>query len=46
MEVSYTLVRLLQEFEDIDARDPEPRLEKIGLSNTNGNGAKVSLRSA
>ena len=46
MEVSYTLVRLLQEFKDIESRDPEPWLEKIGVLYTNGNGAKVSLTSA
>ena len=46
MEVSYTLVRLLQEFSSIECRDPEPWLEQIGISATNGNGAKVCLTPA
>ena len=46
MEVSYTLVRLLQEFSGIESRDPDPWLEQIGISATNGNGAKVSLTPA
>ena len=43
MEVSYTLIRLLQEFKDIESRDAELWLERIGVTYTNGNGAKVSL---
>lgn len=43
MEVSYTLIGLLREFRDIQCRDSEPWLEKIGVSYTNGNGAKVAF---
>lgn len=46
VEVSYTLVRLLQEFSGIESREPDLWLEQIGISSTNGNGAKVCLTPA
>lgn len=46
MEVSYTLVRLLQEFSGIESRDPEPWSEQLGIAYTNANGAKLSLKPA
>ena len=46
MEVSYTLVRLLQEFSSIESRDPEPWSEQLGIAYTNANGAKLSLKPA
>lgn len=46
VEVSYTLVRLLQEFSGIESREPNPWLEQVGISSTNGNGAKVCLTPA
>lgn len=45
-EVSYTLVRLLQEFSSIKSGDPDPWVESIGIASTNGNGAKVCLTPA
>ncbi len=39
-EVSYTLIRCLP---GITSRDPRPWLEVIGLSLSNGNGAKVAF---
>ena len=45
-EVSYTLVRLLQEFSSIESGDPDPWVEHIGIASTNGNGAKVCLTPA
>ena len=46
MEVSYTLIRLLQVFPTIKSRDPNPWLERIGISLSNGNGAKVAFEAA
>ncbi|KAL8670018.1 MAG: hypothetical protein Q9168_005419 [Polycauliona sp. 1 TL-2023] len=42
-EVSYTLIRFLQAFPTIVSRDPRPWLEVLGISLTNGNGAKVAF---
>lgn len=42
-EVSYTLIRFLQVFPNIVSRDPRPWLEVIGISLSNGNGAKVAF---
>ncbi len=46
MEVSYTLVRLLQEFSSIESRDPEPWSEQLGVTFSNANGAKMTLTPA
>ncbi|KAL8896090.1 MAG: hypothetical protein Q9207_007884 [Kuettlingeria erythrocarpa] len=46
MEVSYTMIRLLQVFPNIQSRDPDPWLESIGISLCNGNGAKVAFKAA
>ena len=45
-EVSYTMVRLLQEFSSIESGDPDPWVEAVGIASTNGNGAKVRLTPA
>ncbi|KAJ5697807.1 n-alkane-inducible cytochrome P450 [Penicillium malachiteum] len=42
-EAGYTIVRLLQEFESIESRDPEPILKRVGLTLSSANGAKVAL---
>lgn len=42
-EASYTLVRLVQEFRDLESRDPEPWKEKLALTCASGNGALVAL---
>lgn len=41
--VSYTLIRFLQIFPGITSRDPRAWLEVIGISLSNGNGAKVAF---
>lgn len=46
MEVSYTLIRLLQAFPTIQNRDPDPWLENLGITLSNGNGAKVAFEAA
>ena len=43
MEVSYTLIRFLQVFPSITSGDTRPFLESIGISLSNGNGAKVAF---
>ena len=43
-EVSYTLIRLLQAFPFLESRDPRPWRESIGISSSNGNGARVAFR--
>ncbi|THY26119.1 putative P450 monooxygenase [Aureobasidium pullulans] len=43
MEASYVTVRLLQEFESIEARDNRPWTEEIGVTCVNKYGAKVAL---
>ncbi|KAJ6036770.1 n-alkane-inducible cytochrome P450 [Penicillium herquei] len=42
-EASYTIVRILQEFESLESRDSEPFKELIGLTLSMKNGAKVAL---
>ncbi|KAL8709380.1 MAG: hypothetical protein Q9220_005874 [cf. Caloplaca sp. 1 TL-2023] len=42
-EASYISVRLLQEFDHIESRDPEPWREKLSLTCTGLGGCKVSL---
>ncbi|RAO64659.1 uncharacterized protein BHQ10_000671 [Talaromyces amestolkiae] len=42
-ETAYTVVRILQEFRDIESRDPQPFNEKLTLIITSKNGCKVSL---
>lgn len=43
-EASYTAVRLIQEFSDIESRDTRPWVESIGATCSNANGTKVSLK--
>ena len=46
-QASYTIVRLLQEFETIACRDPEPEwIESIALVTKSRNGAMVALKRA
>jgi hypothetical protein len=42
-ESSYVIVRLLQEFKNIEPRDPEPFTELLGLTLASKNGCLVSL---
>ena len=42
-EVSYTVVRLLQEFKDIKSLDSEPWVEGLGVTLTSANGVKVAM---
>lgn len=42
-EAGYTLVRLVQEFERVENRDPEPWLENLHLTLGSGNGVHTSL---
>ncbi len=42
-EASYTAVRLIQEFLDIESRDSRPWTESIGATCSNANGTKVAL---
>lgn len=44
-EASYTIVRMLQEFSEIESMDHQERVTKgLGLTLTPGNGVKVKLR--
>ncbi|KUJ17437.1 n-alkane-inducible cytochrome P450 [Mollisia scopiformis] len=43
-QISYTLIRLFQEFKAIESRDERPWLESIKLTMCNGNGVILSLR--
>jgi cytochrome P450 len=43
-EASYTIVRLLQEFGDIENRDPGPWVEGLGLTMSVGDGVRVALK--
>jgi len=43
LEASYTIVRMLQMFGRIESRDPLPIVEKLAVSFTSRNGAKVAL---
>ena len=40
---SYTTVRMMQEFRNIESRDPGPWNEGLNLTCTNDGGAKVAL---
>lgn len=42
-EASYTMVRLVQKFGDIESRDSEPWKEQFGLTTASLNGTKVAL---
>ena len=42
-EVSYATVRLMQEFQTIESRDPEPWQECLTLTCSSANGTKVAL---
>lgn len=42
-EAGYTTVRLMQEFEKIDSRDPNPWVEELKLTLSSANGTQVSL---
>lgn len=42
-EASYTTIRLLQTFKDIQSRDPNPWIEGLSLTATSANGTLVSL---
>jgi len=42
-EASYTIVRLLQEFGDIEDRDGSPWMEQLGLTLSSGKGVQVAL---
>jgi cytochrome P450 len=42
-EAGYTIVRLLQNFEKIESRDPTPWLENLHLTLSSGNGVQVAL---
>jgi cytochrome P450 len=42
-EAAYVTVRLLQEFERLESRDPEPWIESITLTLCSKNGTKVGL---
>ncbi|KAI2618233.1 putative N-alkane-inducible cytochrome P450 [Hypoxylon sp. NC1633] len=43
IEMSYTIVRLLQEFKKIEPRDPLPWTEHLSIGLSNENGCKVAL---
>ena len=43
-EACYVTVRLMQEFEGIESRDPEPWTEQLVMTLMGKNGAKVALR--
>ncbi|KAJ5323136.1 hypothetical protein N7452_011425 [Penicillium brevicompactum] len=45
-EAGYTTVRLMQEFEKIDSRDPNPWVEELKLTLSSANGTRVSLTPA
>lgn len=45
-EASYTTVRLMQEFKDIESRDPEPWREWLTLTCVGAGGCKVALTPA
>lgn len=42
-EASYTIIRIAQELEGIESRDPQPWTESIGVVCTIANGVKVSV---
>ncbi|KAJ5266785.1 n-alkane-inducible cytochrome P450 [Penicillium angulare] len=45
-EAAYTTVRILQEFDHIESRDPEPFKENVTLTLASQNGTKVALTSS
>ena len=45
-EASYTTIRLMQEFKDVESRDPQPWIESLMLTATGYNGARVVLTPA
>ncbi|CAG8008810.1 unnamed protein product [Penicillium olsonii] len=45
-EAGYTTVRILQEFERIESRDPNPWVEDVKLTLSSANGTQVSLTPA
>lgn len=42
-EAGYTITRIMQQFETIESRDPNPWTEGLGLTLTTANGTKVAL---
>lgn len=42
-EAGYTITRIMQHFETIENRDPNPWMEDLGLTLGNANGTKVAL---
>lgn len=44
-EAGYTTVRILQEVESLESRDPEPFRESLTLTLASENGTRVALRS-
>jgi cytochrome P450 len=42
-EASYTIVRLLQEFKDMEDRDGSPFVEQLSLTLASTNGVKVAM---
>ena len=42
-EAAYVTVRLMQEFQTLKSRDPEPWCEKLTITLAVGNGVKVSM---
>ncbi|CAI7601871.1 unnamed protein product [Penicillium glandicola] len=42
-EAGYTITRIMQQFESIENRDPDPWTEDLKLTLTNANGTKVAL---
>lgn len=45
-EAAYTLVRVMQEFRDIESRDPKMWSEQLTLTLASCNGTRVALTSA
>ena len=44
LQASYVTIRIMQSIELLESRDPEPWVEKIGLTATGRNGCKVAMR--
>lgn len=42
-EAGYTITRIMQQFETIESRDPNPWTEDLGLTLATANGTKVAL---
>ena len=45
-EISYTIVRLLQEFRGLESRDDRPWVEDLKLTMANYNGVRIGLTPA